>query len=128
MVALSIIIVTYNSSKFIASCLNSINDETLKQGFEVIVVDNASTDDTVSIVKQYPEVILIENKANLGYSKANNIGHYLILLPKYFSYNSLLLDLLPYYELQIHGDIKSNRVSIRISNFYLLLLGTNQHH
>lgn len=74
MVALSIIIVTYNSSKFIASCLNSINDETLKQGFEVIVVDNASTDDTVSIVKQYPEVILIENKANLGYSKANNIG------------------------------------------------------
>ncbi len=41
---------------------------------EIIVVDNNSTDDTVSIVEKYPEVILLKLSSNLGFGKANNIG------------------------------------------------------
>lgn len=67
------VIVTYNGSKFIEKCLAS----TLKCDVEykVIVVDNCSTDDTVSIIKsKFPEVDLILASENLGFGKANNIG------------------------------------------------------
>lgn len=68
----SIIIVTYNSEKYIRRCLESIK----KQDFphEIIVVDNDSKDKTVDIVKKYPEVRLIETHANLGYGVGNNFG------------------------------------------------------
>ncbi len=72
----SIIIVTYNSSKFIGKCLNSILS-TIKSttySFEVIVVDNASQDETITILRQFPEVKVIENNENYGFSKANNIA------------------------------------------------------
>ena len=62
-----IVVVTYNSSRIIRKCLNLI------KGYNVIVVDNCSKDDTVKIVKKYP-VRLIVNSKNLGYGKAANIG------------------------------------------------------
>lgn len=72
---LSIIIPEFNTKKLLYNCLNSIFVQTKKIKFEVIVVDNASTDGSVSMIKnKFPQVRLIVNKKNLGYAKANNQG------------------------------------------------------
>jgi len=72
---LSIIIVNYNNLAFIDSCLDSIFNSRETYSKEVIVVDNLSTDGSVSLIKsKYPQAILIENTSNLGFGKANNIG------------------------------------------------------
>ena len=59
--------------KWIDKCLKSISDSTIP--LQVLVIDNLSTDDTVTFVKEnYPLVDLIETGQNLGFGKANNIG------------------------------------------------------
>ena len=69
---LSIIILTFNSKEFIKSCLDSVFAQDYRD-FEVIVIDNGSRDDSTSFIKNnYPQVILIENKENLGACKARN--------------------------------------------------------
>lgn len=69
---LSYIIVTYNSASYIQNCLNSIFQQDTTSS-EIIVIDNASKDFTVEILKtKYPEVSLIENHENLGYAAAVN--------------------------------------------------------
>ena len=69
----SIIILTFNSEKFIGPCLNSIFIQDYQN--QVIVVDNGSKDSTPNFIKRnYPQVILIENKENLGSCKARNQG------------------------------------------------------
>lgn len=71
----SIIIVTYQSEHEIENCLNSIYDKVKGISFEIIIIDNSSTDSTKNILKNHFEnIILIENKENLGYSVANNQG------------------------------------------------------
>jgi GT2 family glycosyltransferase len=72
---ISIVIVTWNSEEFIRNCLDSIYLLRDRVRCEIIVVDNASSDETAKIIREfYPEVNLIENKTNLGYAKANNQG------------------------------------------------------
>ncbi len=72
---LSIIIVNWNTEKLLEECLKSIFKHTKEVNFEVIVVDNGSTDGSTQMVKsKFPEVILIKNKVNLGFTKANNQG------------------------------------------------------
>lgn len=74
-VDVSIIIVNYNTEKCIFNCLSSIYRETHGLFFEIIVVDNASIDNSVEIVKQFfPEVILIQGSKNMGFANANNWG------------------------------------------------------
>lgn len=72
----SIIIVNYNSGKFLTECLFSIIRNDSKS--EIIVVDNASTDDSLDIVESQNAICsrikLIKNKTNLGFSTACNIG------------------------------------------------------
>lgn len=70
---LSIIIVCYNSEKFIQQTLKSVSDN-LPKDSEIIVLDNDSLDDTKEILENYPGITFIENGANIGFSKANNIG------------------------------------------------------
>ena len=71
----SIIIVTYQSENEIRDCLNSIYEQIKGILFEVIIIDNGSIDDTKNILKKYSKnIMLIENKKNLGYSVANNQG------------------------------------------------------
>lgn len=66
---LFVVIVTYNGKKWIHDCLSSI------QNHSVIVVDNCSEDGTKKLIKSaYPEVTLLEQKENLGFGIANNIG------------------------------------------------------
>ena len=72
---LSVIIVNYNTGKFLYECLQSMFKTTNVQSFEVIVVDNGSEDNSNEMVeKEFPHVILIKNEKNLGFTKANNQG------------------------------------------------------
>jgi len=71
---LSIVIVTWNSESYIDECLASVFETVEDIQAEVIVVDNRSTDRTVSILKRWPEVKLISNDDNLGFAAASNIG------------------------------------------------------
>ena len=71
--SVSAIIITWNSADDIRGCLESLRDEW--PDAEIIVVDNASRDDTVDVVKrECGDVSLIENERNLEYAKANNQG------------------------------------------------------
>jgi O-antigen biosynthesis protein len=84
---LSIIIVNYNVEFFLEQCLRSVFDALEGIDGEVFVVDNNSVDQSMEMVRQkFPDVILIENKQNLGFSRANNqaikqaAGEYILLL------------------------------------------------
>ena len=75
MLDLSIIIVSYNTRDFLKNCLDSIYKTAKDFSFEVIVSDNNSKDGSVEMVeKNFKDVIVIANKENLGFSKANNLG------------------------------------------------------
>lgn len=83
---LSIIIINWNSKSVIARCLVSIRKTNLIPA-EIIVVDNASTDGSVDLLRvEFPEVKLIVNQDNQGFAAANNQaaglanGRYLLLL------------------------------------------------
>lgn len=72
---LSVIIVNWNTKKLLEDCLTSIFKFSESVSFEVIVVDNGSTDASSDMVKKkFPQVKLILNKDNLGFTKANNQG------------------------------------------------------
>lgn len=72
---LSIIIVNYNTSSLLKGCLESIINNMRDVSYEIIVVDNASTDLSVEMLKSsFPRVALISNQKNTGYASGNNIG------------------------------------------------------
>ncbi len=84
---LSVVIVNYNVRYFLEQALLSVRKAVTGLKAEVFVVDNASVDGSVEMVKSlFPEVQLIESKENLGFSKANNrairqaAGKYILLL------------------------------------------------
>ena len=71
----SIIIVNYNGEKLISDCIRSLYLQTYKN-FEIIVVDNASKDHSVDIIKKnFPEIKIIQTGFNSGYAEGNNIGY-----------------------------------------------------
>jgi GT2 family glycosyltransferase len=72
MVDLSICIVTYNVSKIVDELLTSIYQNTNRLDFEVLIVDNNSTDGIHEIVKKYPNINFIINKTNIFFTKADN--------------------------------------------------------
>ncbi len=74
-VDVSIIIVNWNTRQITCECLKSVYEQTKELSFEVIVVENGSSDSSVEMVKnEYPRVILIENQENRGFAAANNQG------------------------------------------------------
>ena len=71
----SIIIVNWNTKRLLLECLSSVFKTINKLSFEIWLVDNASTDESVEAVKQnYPDIKIIQNKKNLGFAAANNIA------------------------------------------------------
>jgi len=83
----SIIVISYNTCALLRDCLTSVRDKTCGVDYEIFVVDNASHDDTCETVEiEFPEVHLIINRDNVGFSKANNQaivvanGEYVLLL------------------------------------------------
>jgi GT2 family glycosyltransferase len=84
---LSVIIVNYNVKYFLEQCLHSVKKACNCLETEIIIVDNNSVDGSIKMVMdKFPESIIIENKENLGFSKANNQaidiakGEYILLL------------------------------------------------
>ena len=84
---LSVIIVNYNVRPYLTACLDSVQRALEGIESEVFVVDNHSDDDSVEVIsRDYAWVHLINNRENLGFSKANNIairqaqGEYILLL------------------------------------------------
>lgn len=72
----SIIIVNYQSSNLVIDCVNSIFQKTKEISYEIIIVDNASNDNSVEcLTKKFGNKIkIISSKVNLGFGKANNLG------------------------------------------------------
>lgn len=70
----SIIIVNYNTRQLTANCLNSIFEKTAGVSFEVLLVDNASTDGSAELFRNDGRITFIEAGANLGFGRANNLG------------------------------------------------------
>lgn len=85
---LSIIIVNWNTRDYLRRCLESIRDNPPACDYEVIVVDNASSDESARMVRENfgSDVKLIDNRRNAGYAEGNNQGieiaqgEYLVLL------------------------------------------------
>jgi len=84
---LSVVIVSYNCHDMLRNCLESIRNARLPFQYEVIVVDNASSDGGPdAIAADFPEVALIRNTENVGFARANNqgirqaAGEYVLLL------------------------------------------------
>lgn len=73
-----IIIATYNAKDMIRWCLDSILEQTYQE-IHTLIVDNASIDGTVDIVREYPNIAVIKNRNNLGFCKACNQGLQLAL-------------------------------------------------
>jgi GT2 family glycosyltransferase len=80
-------IVTYQTKDYLRQCLDSIRRCDFQFTYEIVIVDNASSDGTVGMIREeYPEVTFIENNQNLGYTKPMNQalqashGQYLVQL------------------------------------------------
>lgn len=72
---LSVVILSYNVKYLLDACIHSVLHATQSILAEIIVVDNASTDESVTLVREkYPDIRIIENVINVGFSKANNAG------------------------------------------------------
>lgn len=71
----SVIIVNWNTESLLRNCLRSVFDTTGGIPFEVIVIDNASSDGSVAMVERaFPQVKLVKNSDNKGFATANNQG------------------------------------------------------
>jgi GT2 family glycosyltransferase len=70
----SVIIINYNTTKLLLDCLFSIKKQTQNIDYEIIVIDNASTEVLDAISINFPDVILIKLEQNIGFGKANNKG------------------------------------------------------
>jgi GT2 family glycosyltransferase len=72
---ISVIIVNFNTAAYLPDCLATLEKQLNNISHEICLVDNASGDGSVKLVRQrFPQVKVIENRENLGFSKAINIG------------------------------------------------------
>lgn len=85
--SVSIIVVSYNTNDLTLACLRSIYDQAKSDAFEVLVVDNASQDDSYDNIRtDFPAVLIERSETNLGFAAANNraarnaAGRYLLLM------------------------------------------------
>ena len=74
MTDLSIVIVSFNARADLERCLRSLHQSPPAASHEIIVVDNASTDDSVQAARTWPDVRVIESSTNRGFAAANNTG------------------------------------------------------
>jgi len=71
----SVIYVNYNTSEMLMNSIRSVKEQTKGVSYEIIVVDNNSEDNfLLTIEAEYPEVVCIQAKENLGFGRANNLG------------------------------------------------------
>ncbi len=87
MIDISVVIVSYNTKELLYNCLKSVTTAANGLNLEIFIVDNNSHDGTANFIKKnFPNIKLIANKKNLGFSKANNLalkiakGKYVLIL------------------------------------------------
>src|SRR6056297_2553909 len=87
MIDVSILMVSYNTKDLTCAAIQSVYDQTRMVGFELIVVDNNSSDGSAdAIAQRFPELNLIRLESNIGFAAANNLaseqatGKYILLL------------------------------------------------
>lgn len=120
MIDLSIILVSWNVADLLAACLESIANGTGDLHVEVIVVDSASSDNSVAMLRErFPQVRLIERTENIGYTRGNNVGmaaaqgrHWLLLNP----------------DTEIMGDALTRMVAYLDTNPNVGILGPYTHN
>src|SRR3954471_16185450 len=107
----SIAIVSWNTRDLLYTCLQSIIDSTQRIAYEIIVVDNASSDGSAEMVAHaFPTVRLICNHENQGFAQANNAafagasGRYLLLLNPDTEVHAGAIDVLVDY-MDRHADV-----------------------
>lgn len=71
---ISVIIVNYNTKQLTKACINSIIEKTTEVTYEIILVDNASTDGSVEMFSKDTNIRFFPQSQNLGFGKANNVG------------------------------------------------------
>ena len=110
MTSVSIIIVTYNSESEIVDCINSLLPQLIDINGEIIIIDNNSKDNTISLIHEIEgnNISIIRNNVNLGYTLANNQGinnaksdYILLLNPDAIVPNGTVINLL--------NEIKDNK-------------------
>jgi len=119
MLDLSIVIVNYNVRDMLRDCLRSVLESRGPISFDVTIVDNASTDGSVDMVRQeFPQVRLIASPVNGGYAYANNLGlraaqkarYYLLLNPDTVLPPSALADMVAYMDAKPEAGIAGPRL------------------
>lgn len=77
-ILISVIILNYNGEPWLPKCIESVMAQTIGDRVEIVYVDNCSTDNSVATVRKLvgdrPRVRIVENAANVGFCKGNNIG------------------------------------------------------
>ncbi len=72
---LSLVILTYNTRDLVVRCLERLYEQAFSWGWQVIVVDNGSTDDTIAVLSEkFPSATLIRSEKNLGFAGGMNLG------------------------------------------------------
>lgn len=75
LISVSIILVNYNGAEILSDCLNSLEQFIDLPSYEIIVVDNASSDGSVElIIDKFPQVRLLKQTKNRGFGAGNNAG------------------------------------------------------
>lgn len=74
--SVSVVVLNYNGRQHLETCFNALSAVDYPQdAMELILVDNASSDDSVDLIRtRFPEVQVTQNKANLGFAAGNNVG------------------------------------------------------
>lgn len=70
----SIVLVNYNTLRITKECIDSIVNNTIDISYEIILVDNASSDGSIEYFSKDERIKFIESGSNLGFGKANNLG------------------------------------------------------
>src|SRR2546423_1828784 len=73
--SVSVVVLNWNGRKYLADCLGSLQKQTYGGPYEIVLVDNGSTDDSAEFVtKHFPQVRLLRSATNLGFSGGNNFA------------------------------------------------------
>lgn len=101
-VDLAVVILNYNTRALLQACLRSLQASATELAVEVMVVDNASTDGSAALVREeFPQVQVIVNPANIGYSAGNNVG---LRMLGFDQFPPRPVDSLPRYVLLLNPD------------------------
>lgn len=115
----SICIVTLNAQQYLRNCIESIKKHAGDLRYEIIVVDNGSNDDTLAMLKEkYPEIAVIANNENLGFTRPNNQAieiakspkYILLLNPDTLVYESSLQSLIAFADAHLDGGVFGPKV------------------